>query len=151
MKSIFEKDAYQEITNRLNNLTSQNKAKWGKMNVTEMLSHCRKPLEVALQEVTIEKPNIVMRLLFKMVSPSLYNDKPWKQGLPTAKEFIEHIDNSAFEAQKNLLKSKIEQISQSEAFFKPSKVHPYFGKFNSEQWGKSFYKHLDHHFRQFGV
>jgi hypothetical protein len=29
--------------------------------------------------------------------------------------------------------------------------HPFFGSFTPDQWGKSMYKHLDHHLRQFGV
>ena len=151
MKSIFDPETKQEITLRLNNLSPDKKALWGKMNVTEMLSHCKKPIEVSLEEKTIKKPNIVMRIFLKIISPSLYNNKPWKQGLPTAKEYIESIDNDLFESEKNKLNFKIEQISQSKAFFEPSRVHPYFGKFTSEQWGKSIYKHLDHHFKQFGV
>lgn len=29
--------------------------------------------------------------------------------------------------------------------------HPMFGSFTSEQWGKSIYKHIDHHLKQFNV
>ena len=42
-------------------------------------------------------------------------------------------------------------MSNSKAYFEPSKNHPYFGKFSADQWGKSAYKHLDHHLTQFGV
>jgi hypothetical protein len=88
--------------------------------------------------------------LFKLISPSLYNDKPWKQGLPTAKEYI-ITNNPNFKAQKEKLKAKIEQMRQSKDLFEPNREHPYFGKFTAEQWGKSAYKHLDHHLRQFSV
>jgi hypothetical protein len=30
-------------------------------------------------------------------------------------------------------------------------VHPMFGKMTADQWGRSMWKHLDHHLRQFGV
>ncbi len=30
-------------------------------------------------------------------------------------------------------------------------LHPVFGKFTKEQYGKMNYKHLDHHLTQFGV
>ena len=30
-------------------------------------------------------------------------------------------------------------------------VHPFFGPLTGKQWGETQYKHLDHHFRQFGV
>ena len=29
--------------------------------------------------------------------------------------------------------------------------HPIFGEMNRDEWGKIAYKHIDHHFRQFGV
>lgn len=150
MKSIFNTEAYNEILSRLDTLSEESQAKWGKMNVTQMLSHCKQPISLALGEATIKKPNALKRMLFKLISPSLYNDKPWKQGLPTAKEYV-IVDTEAFEAEKQALKQNIDKIHKAEDYFKPSKVHPYFGRFTAEQWGKSAYKHLDHHFRQFGV
>ena len=150
MKSIFETEAKAELLNRLENLDAESSAKWGKMNVNQMLVHCTKPIELALGESTIEKPNFLMSMMMKLVAPSLYNDKPWKEGLPTAKEFV--IANSEdFNTEKDKLKSKIETMSVSKDYFEPKKKHPYFGTFTSDQWGKSAYKHLDHHFRQFGV
>ena len=150
MKSIFNTEAHNEILSRLDILSEESQAKWGKMNVTQMLNHCKQPITLALGESRIKKPNALKRMLFKMISPSLYNDKPWKQGLPTAKEYV-IVETEAFETEKASLKQWIEKIHSSEDYFKPTKVHPYFGTFTAEQWGKSAYKHLDHHFRQFGV
>ncbi|GAB4158088.1 MAG: hypothetical protein Tsb0033_10810 [Winogradskyella sp.] len=150
MKSIFDADACEEIKNRLENLSENAKANWGKMTVGQMLVHCSKPIELALGDIEVDKPNWLKRKLFRLISPSLYNDKPWKQGLPTAKEFV--ITNTVnFNAEKEKLKTKIEEIRQSESLFKPNKEHPYFGTFTAEQWGKSAYKHLDHHLKQFGA
>lgn len=152
MKSIFEEEAKTEILSRLDKLTENSQANWGKMNVNQMVLHCTKPIEVSLGEKTVEQPNFIMRVLFKMVSSSLYNDKPWKPGLPTAKEYITtNINSDTFKTDKQFLKSKIEQMSESKSLFEPKKKHPYFGTFTAEQWGKSIYKHLDHHFRQFGT
>lgn len=150
MKSIFETEAKAELLNRLENLEAEASAKWGKMNVNQMLVHCQKPIELALGESTIKKPNFLMGMMMKLVAPSLYNDKPWKEGLPTAKEFI-IVNTEAFNTEKDKLKSKIETMSTSKDYFEPNKKHPYFGTFTADQWGKSAYKHLDHHFRQFDV
>ena len=150
MKSIFETEAKAELFNRLENLEAEASAKWGKMNVNQMLVHCQKPIELALGESTIKKPNFFMGMMMKLVAPSLYNDKPWKEGLPTAKEFI-IVNTEAFNTEKDKLKSKIETMSTSKDYFEHNKKHPYFGTFTVEQWGKSAYKHLDYHFRQFGV
>ena len=150
MKSLFEAEASQEILDRIEKLAEKAPAKWGKMSVNQMLVHCQKPIELSLGESTIKKPNFVKKFLFKIISPALYNDKPWKEGLPTAQEYV-ITDSYSFDDEKKKLKSKIEKMSNSKAYFEPSKNHPYFGKFSADQWGKSAYKHLDHHLTQFGV
>ncbi len=150
MKSIFEQEAYNEVMIRLEELSKHDKAKWGKMNVTQMLKHCQKPIRLAFGEEKVEKPNFLMRLLIKFMKPTLYNDKPWKQGLPTAKEFVVKDEND-FETEKEKLKKQITRMHNSEDYFKPSKRHPIFGDMKYWMWGQSGYKHLDHHFKQFGV
>ena len=150
MKSIFEQSAKNELKDRLENLSENANANWGKMNVEQMLVHCSKPIELALGDIEVEKPNWLKRKIFRLIAPTLYNDKPWRQGLPTAKEFV--ITSTAnFNSEREKLKTKIEQISQSKENFEPNKEHPYFGTFTAQQWGQMQYKHLDHHLKQFGV
>lgn len=150
MKTIFNKEVYQEIISRLDNLSPSSNAKWGKMNNTQMLKHCQKPIRLAFGEEEVEKPNFFMRLLMKIFKPILYNDKPWKQGLPTAREFVIRSTED-FKVEKSRLKDLVERLHESESYFEPSKSHPIFGEMKSWMWGKSAYKHLDHHLKQFGV
>lgn len=150
MKSIFNEEAYQEILERLDELSPEHEAKWGKMNVNQMLKHCQKPIKLAFGEEEVTKPNFLMRIFVKFMKPTLYNDKPWKQGLPTAKEFVVKDDNY-FKTEKEKLKKLIGRIHKAEDFFKPSRKHPIFGEMKYWMWGQSGYKHLDHHFKQFGV
>lgn len=150
MKSIFEIEAYNDINCRLNNLTPESKALWGKMNVTQMLVHCQKPLLFPLGKIELKKPNFIMAFFMKKMSSMLYNDKPWKQGLPTAKEYI-ITDTESFETEREKLEALITEVHECKTSEKPFPVHPYFGKLTQEQWGKASYKHLDHHLKQFGV
>ena len=39
MESLFDKDVYNEVVQRLNNLTSKSQRKWGKMDVAQMMAH----------------------------------------------------------------------------------------------------------------
>jgi hypothetical protein len=150
MKTIFDSEAYIEIIDRLDNLTANSQAKWGKMNVSQMLVHCQKPIKLAFGEETIKSPGLLMKLMIPLFKSSLYNNKPWKKGLPTTKEFI--ISGGVdFEKEKISLRELITKIHENEEHFKPSKNHPAFGKMDYWMWGQSGYKHLDHHFRQFGV
>jgi hypothetical protein len=48
---------------------------------------------------------------------------------------------------KVLLKKFYEEGPQITA----GRRHPIFGKMSVEDWGKSQYKHIDHHLSQFGV
>lgn len=147
MKSIFEKESHAELLARLEKLTASSPAEWGKMRVDQMLSHCAIPLEGAtgLREMQKEG-NFLIRLLFKK---SLYNDTPYRKNLPTAKSFL-NPPSAGFDVEKKRLASLISDVhSKGSSYAWPE--HPSFGRFTAVQWGKSFYKHLDHHFRQFGV
>jgi hypothetical protein len=147
MKSIFEENAYNEIMDRVNKLNGSTTAIWGKMNVSQMVWHCQGPLNILLEKNNYDmKPSWIAKLFFKK---SLYNNKPWKKGLPTAK-FLKTKDTKDFTVEKTKLQALIQ-----EAYSHKDKTewnpHPAFGYFTAQQWGQMQYKHLDHHFRQFGV
>ena len=147
MKSIFSQDTYSEIKQRIEQVNAHQTPKWGKMNAAQMMHHCQKPIEIALQKTTVKKPNIFMRLLIKSFKSTLYNDKPWKQNLPTAKEFIVN-EQKDFDKEKNSLVLLIDELkAKGEQHNWPK--HPIFGTFTSQQWGQMQYKHLDHHLKQF--
>ena len=149
MKSIFDQKAYSEISERIDLLTENTTPQWGKMDVAQMLSHCQQPLAVALGTKTLSKPNLLMKWLMKSFKPALYNDKPWRKGTTTAKEYI--VDTACdFKQEKEKLKSIVDDFHQlkTKTEWEP---HPSFGHFTPEQWGMMQYKHLDHHLKQFGV
>jgi hypothetical protein len=43
MLSLFESKVHKEILNRINKLDENSQAKWGKMDVAELLAHCCEP------------------------------------------------------------------------------------------------------------
>ena len=147
MKNLFEEPVYNEIRERLNNLTEDRERLWGKMTHGQMLHHCQGPFNIILEKNDYGmKTNWLAILLFKK---SLYNDKLWKKNLPTA-SFLKETEPRDFITEKKHLETLLEEFhSQSERQDWP--VHPGFGKFTKQQYGQMQYKHLDHHFRQFGV
>ena len=147
MENIFDKPAFDSIKTRLNNLNSSAGANWGKMSVSQMVHHCQAPLNVIMKKKDYNlKPNWLVNLLFKK---SLYNDKPWRKGLPTAKQFIETEEHD-FNREKQVLNDLLDEL-WSHREREDWGAHPSFGKFTKQQWGQMQYKHLDHHFSQFGV
>jgi hypothetical protein len=149
MKNLFDKDAYTEITNRINALTPEAQRQWGKMDVAQMLAHCKEAFKVPLSDKKI--PRIFLGLLLGwMMKTKLHNEEPWKKNLPTAPNFLIK-DQRDFNTEKNELVGMISKFHT----LGPDKVgnfpHPFFGTLTKEQWGKSMYKHVDHHLMQFGV
>jgi hypothetical protein len=149
MKSLFQPEAYSEVKQRIENIDANTTPKWGKMNAGQMMAHCQKPLEVPLKKSPLKRPGFFTRLLFKSFKKAMYNDTPWKQGLPTAKGFAV-TDERDFEKEKATLVGLIDEFHEKGENHNWMN-HPAFGKFSAEQWGKMQYKHLDHHLRQFGV
>ncbi|WP_418502171.1 DUF1569 domain-containing protein [Flagellimonas sp.] len=150
MKSLFDPAAHTEILSRVDQLSEASVGQWGKMTVGKMLCHCQFPLKIALGDHgPSKKVNPIMKLLMKSFKKSMYDDKPWRHNLPTAKG-LKVTDDKDFSTEKKKLIKLIDDFHQQ----KDKKVwepHPVFGHFTHHQWGQMQYKHLDHHLRQFGV
>lgn len=149
IKNLFETTAYNETVARIKRLHAASPRNWGKMTVSQMLQHCQEGFKVALSSKELKRHPIGM-LFGWMLKASLYNEKPWKKSLPTAPNFI--IKNEpAFDAARAGLLSMMEAFHRKGAVGVGNKMHPMFGRLTAEQWGKSMWKHLDHHLTQFGV
>jgi hypothetical protein len=146
MKSVLEPRAFEEIKTRLHNFTESSPRQWGKMTPGQTMKHCQAPLEIMLGKNDYGlKPNWLVNVLFKK---SMYNDKPWRKNLPTAK-VMKQTEDRDFKTEKEKLISLLDELKAQ-----PQKEwgkHPSFGYFTNEQWGQMQYKHLDHHLRQFGL
>ena len=149
MKSLFDKSTYEEVITRINNLSPASLHQWGKMDVSQMLAHCKEAFKVPLSETKM--PRIfVGRMLGWVIKSKLYSDAPWKKNLPTAPNFLIK-DQRQFDLEKNELSDLITKFYTAGHGNVGKFPHPFFGKFTQEQWGKSMYKHLDHHLTQFGA
>lgn len=82
MKSLLNEDGYTEIKERLLQLNENSTRQWGKMSVAQMCWHCQYPLKLAVDNrPNTSKGNWFVKTFLKK---SLYNDKLWHKGLPTA-------------------------------------------------------------------
>ncbi|WP_298121693.1 DUF1569 domain-containing protein [Flavobacterium sp.] len=147
MSSIYNKTDNDVIISRINKLTFESKAVWGKMTVDQMLKHTNKAVIVAFGENEI-KVNFLMKFLGKMIKNKIFNSE-FKKNSPTAKEFI-FTDKYDFESSRNELIKNFSRFAEGENSIKLTN-HPFWGKMSSEDWDKLMWKHVDHHLRQFGV
>jgi Protein of unknown function (DUF1569) len=149
MKSLFEKEAEEEISNRINRLSVDSKGLWGKMDVAQMLAHCAVTMEIATG--TKKLPRLFIgRVLGPFVKSSYLGPKPFPDNSPTDKNFIIK-DQRDFDVEKKRLLSLVKQFSEGGEGKCTTHPHSFFGKLTPAQWGTSTLKHLDHHLRQFGV
>ena len=149
MKNLFDKETHTEIINRINSLTSDTERQWGKMNVSQMLAHCKEAFKVPLSDKKM--PRMLIGILIGWAfKKKLYNEDPWKKNLPTAPNFIIK-DEKDFEKEKQELTGLINKFYNGGPDNVGKFPHPMFGSFTAEQWGKSMYKHLDHHLHQFAA
>lgn len=147
MKSIFDPETYQEIKDRLQNIDENSQRQWGKMSPGQTMFHCQGPLNIMLEKVDYGfKPNWLAQILFKK---ALYNDKPWRKNLPTAKPFKNFGEKDLKTEKQKLIELIDELYSHREK--EEWNPHPGFGYFTKQQWGQMQYKHLDHHLRQFDL
>src|SRR5947207_15828308 len=144
VKNLFEPTVKQDIANRVNKLTPESKALWGKMNVGQMLAHCQIPIGVADGTYKLKR-TFFGRVVGPMVKSILYNEKPFKRSLPTDKSFLT-TEPKDFEKEKQKLLALVSNLSETSIV---NETHTFFGKLTKEQWSKGTWKHLDHHLQHF--
>ena len=132
MQNVFSTQDANNFINRINKITPDTEAQWGKMSATQMLAHCNVTYEMAFENKH-SKPNTFMRLILKLfVKDKVVSEKPYGHNSPTAPQFIKktnELGEKYFEGKESLS----------------------FGKLSAKEWNNMFAKHLHHHLSQFGV
>lgn len=150
MNNIFDLKETQEVINRLNKLGPESKAQWGKMSVAQMLAHCSVTYEFIYEEHKHPKPGAFMKLILKLlVKNKVVSEKPYKPNNPTAPEFMIKEDKN-FGVEKERLINFLRKTQELGENYFDGKESRSFGVLNKKEWNNMFYKHLDHHLRQFG-
>jgi Protein of unknown function (DUF1569) len=147
MKSIYDATDNAEMIARINSLTPESKALWGKMTVDQMFKHTNGALLVAFGEQEL-KINFLMRFLGRMMKNKIFNSD-FKKNSPTAPEFI-FTKRYDFETSKKELIANFSRFAKGKEAIKTMN-HPFWGPMTHEDWDKLMWRHLDHHLRQFGA
>jgi len=148
MKNLFEPETRKEVLERLEKITPEAKAHWGKMTVDQMLWHCNRTMSYAMGEYSVPyRGNFFMKLLFKKMILGKMEFPKGKSDTITEWRADDHYD---IENEKKRIREYIDRYSKSKD--KMEWPHsPLLGKYTGENWARIDYKHIDHHFKQFGV
>lgn len=150
LPNIFTKPVADEVIGRINQLSPDTQPLWGKMGVGQMLAHCCVTYEMVYTDKH-PKPSFLMRLILKgLVKKQVVTDKPFRKNSKTAPAFI-ITDEKDFATEKERLIDYVRQTQVLGASAFDGKVSNSFGVLDANEWNNMFYKHLDHHLKQFGV
>lgn len=147
MKTIIEQKDFVEISDRIRLLSSNNKKRWGKMTLQEMLVHCTTQMKLALGEIeSSAQGSFMMRTAFaKWI---VFSNIPWPKGAATPIEANVHKNRFALsdiEIEKKNLLIYLDRVKSAQEL----RPHPFFGTLTKKEWLRIIYKHIDHHLKQF--
>lgn len=150
MKTIFDKTAREELIKRISQVSENNQAEWGKMNIFQMLQHNTYWNGWILgTDHHTYRQEWLGKLFGKIALKSMIkNDKPFDKNVPTSDQFKVKARTCDLESEKA---KWITLVNAYENFDNPDFIHDFFGKLSREQIGILAYKHTDHHLRQFGL
>lgn len=147
MKSMWQPEASQELLARLSKLRPDSPTQWGKMDCSRMLTHVTDGVRMAIGELQVASKNSPLKL--PPIRHMIIYWFPFPKGAPTAPELIERSPGD-WEREVTQFKDVLAKLaSNSERTDWPE--HPAFGKLSAKDWGALIYKHIDHHFKQFGA
>lgn len=150
---MFDPGIRTELECRLLQLSTDHKARWGKLDVVRMARHCNVWNEWVLGKGSYAshsyKQNLLGKIFGKWALKSNTKDaRPLGKNMPAGQFAIKDKPGTDLQAEKDRW---IKNIAGYADFSNDRFVHDFFGKMSREQIGIFAYKHQDHHLRQFGV
>jgi len=147
MKTMFDDTLRGDILSRIDRVTADSRARWGKMNAEKMLAHMTESLRMAVGELHAKPRNLPIRY-FPLKQLIIYL-APFPKGAPTAPELMPSDSRTVEHSKSEIVRLLGALAGRRNATSWPE--HPAFGKLTTRAWGVLTYRHFDHHLRQFGA
>lgn len=145
-KTLLDPQVEREMQDRLLKLAPDAPGRWGRMSAAQMLRHLAGGIRMATGDLRIARRETPLRLF--PIKQLIVFILPFPHGAPTAPALVVK-DEVDFEAERRTVAELIGAFAKRDIEAWPE--HPAFGPLNRNQWGVMVWKHVDHHFRQFGV
>lgn len=149
MKTLADPKIRAACRERLDRLDPYAAPKWGRMTAPEMVCHLIDSFHVGTGEkYASPATSLLQRTLVKFFA--LHTPIQWPPGVPTRPEIEQGMGGTP---PKIWLDDRAELLALIDSFAarKTFGEHPTFGKMSERDWMVWGYRHVDHHFRQFGV
>lgn len=149
MKTLQDEKCRAALIERLNKLSPESKAVWGRMNVDQMMSHLVQSGELPFVATVPDRSSLFSRVMKPLVLYLL----PMPKEIKTSAEIDQQQDGrkpEGLDADRTRVIQEIDRLGtlpvDHECLY-----HPFFGKLSAKEWAVLGHKHIDHHLRQFGV
>ncbi len=150
----FEKENFirTKLVSHLQKLKNDEPARWGKMNVQQMIEHFTDVMMVASGKIKL--PIVTPADKLPRLREFMFSEKPFKENTksPVLGEEPAPLKKHTKEAAIGKLQEEL--IHFFEAFEKDPGLktsHPVFGELDFDSNIQILYKHALHHLRQFGI
>jgi hypothetical protein len=150
VKTLLDGQTREELRIRIGSLTPNDRARWGKMSVAQMVCHLSDAYLCPLgQKQASSASGFFQRTVMKFAA--LKVPLPWPKGIQTRPEMEQGKGGTPpaeFARDRDTLLRVLDQFV--DGLPQPPIDHPIFGPMTREDWGRWGYLHADHHLRQFG-
>lgn len=148
-RNFYDPASVQEMLGRIARITPQHQAKWGAMNVGQMLAHAANTMDMGMGKINPPRP-LIGRLIGGFFRSQYTSEKPFSKGSPTSDE-LRITTPRNFDEEKARLIASLKQFADAGEAGCTKHPHPFFGELTPAEWARGLYKHLDHHLQQFGA
>lgn len=157
MRSLLEETARRSLAERIARLRPEVRPRWGRFNAPEMLAHVVQSLRVMVGEVEMPREPTPWLVRRNPIRYLLIHVLPFPRGLPTSAVLLARpagsptgLSGAEWPAEIAVFEQLLDRIGTM-APDGEWPEHGAFGRLSGGEWGVLQYRHLDHHFRQFGV
>jgi hypothetical protein len=145
---LLQPKEYNAFLERLEKLSPQSQAQWGKMDVAQMLAHVSAALEQAMTEEKVTQT--LMGRVFGRFNKRRILTRGLPKNSPTTPR-LKIADGRVFESEKERLQRGLERFFKGGEAGITKQPDDFWGHLTPNEWGRLQYVHFDHHFKQFGV
>ena len=149
MKTIFDREAHDELQRRLEMISADSKREWGKMSPSQAMEHCARALDVAIGRTEM-KQALIGKLFSRFAWKKFMGEAPMPKNSLTGPTLIVKGEPD-FDTTLMRLRECITALHEAGEPGAEGRIHGFFGRLSGKQWGELQYKHVDHHLKQFGL
>lgn len=148
MRTLWNQIDRDSLISRLERVAPGSRPRWGKFTATKMLAHVNDTLRMSLGQLRAKSTSTPFRL--PIIKHLAVYFMPWPKGAPTAPELLRRVDRANWEEERAAFPKVLAAFAGSSRG-SPLPEHPLFGRLSHRAWGRLAWRHVDHHFRQFGA